>query len=51
MWSRLDNNETIATCEIYKYLGVNFNKESTEDAEIKSSITKTCLIRKVNVNP
>lgn len=37
---RLTNNETIVTCEMHKFLGMNFNKQGTGDAEIKSRISK-----------
>lgn len=43
---KLNNNELIITYELWKYLGTNFNKEGTEDPEIKSMINKARQITK-----
>ncbi|XP_072400556.1 uncharacterized protein [Diabrotica undecimpunctata] len=40
----LDNNQKITSYEKCKYLGINFNKEDTDDAEIKSRINKERMI-------
>ena len=36
----LENNKRIKKCNRYKYVGIIFNEEGTDDTEIKSRINK-----------
>ena len=37
----VDNNERINKCNSYKQLGINFNKEETDDVEVSSCLLYT----------
>ena len=48
----LESGEIVAKCENYKYLGINFNKEGTNDTEIKCRVNKArTIIKSLNGIP